>query len=167
MKVNIIDDNNIIVFLNTFKTKNIDFNNKEDIEKHFRDIFLKLKHIYGLDIKGYYNINIYIDKFYGAILEIENEALEYFDYFDDKIDMRVSIVSNTKFLYKIKDLFLLDKKLLRRVNIYSFKNKYYLLLKKDISNYEMGKLLEVSELVYGDVVEDILKLATQLTLTKV
>ena len=37
MKVSIIDDNNIIVFLNTFNIKNIDFDSKENVEKHFRN----------------------------------------------------------------------------------------------------------------------------------
>jgi len=129
MKVIIIDDDNIIVFLNKFNIKNIDFDSKENIEKNFRNIFLRLKHIYNLNIKGYYNINIYTDKFYGAVLEIEHEDIEYFDYFDNKVDMRVNVVSDSKFLYKIKDIFCLDKTLLN--NIYLFKNDYYSSYVKD------------------------------------
>ncbi len=162
MKVIIIDDDNIIVFLNKFNIKNIDFDSKENIEKNFRNIFLRLKHIYNLNIKGYYNINIYTDKFYGAVLEIEHEDIEYFDYFDNKVDMRVNVVSDSKFLYKIKDIFCLDKTLLN--NIYLFKNDYYIELKRKISDYELGLILENSDLIYGDIVNDILKLGINLNI---
>lgn len=158
MKVSIIDDNNIIVFLNAFNIKNIDFNNKENIEKNFRELFLKLKYIYNLNIKGYYNINIYIDKVYGAILEIEHEDIEYFDYYDNKIDMRVNVVSDAKFLYKIKDLFDLNEDILNNIVLYKFRNNLYVLLKENISFYKLGSLLEISDLVYGSKVDDILKM---------
>lgn len=164
MKVSIIDEDNIIVFLNNFNIKNINFDIKENIEKNFRKIFLKLKHIYGLNIQGYYNINIYIDKIYGAVLEIEHEDIEYFDYFDNKVDMRVNVISNIKFLYKIKDILDLDKKILKKVTIYNFKNEYYLLLKKEISIYEIGYILEMTNLIYDGIVDDILKLGNKIKL---
>ena len=158
MKVNIIDDNNIIVFLNKFNIKDIDFKNRENIETNFRKIFLKLKHIYNLNIKGYYNINIYIDAYYGAIIEIEHEDIEYYDYFDTQVDMRVNVVNDNKFLYKIKDIFNIDESLINKIDIYVFKDNYYIKIKKDVTDYEIGKILENSELVYGDITIDILKI---------
>ena len=164
MKVNIIDDNNIIVFLNKFNIKNIDFKNKENIEKDFRNIFLKLKHVYGLNIKGYYNINIYMDEYYGAILEIENEDIEYFDYFETQIDMRVNVVSDNNFLYKIKDIFMINQEILKKMDVYIFKDEYYGKLKKCVNEYEMGIILESVDLVYGDITSDILKIGNQINL---
>lgn len=160
MKVNIVDDNNIIVFLNKFNIKNIDFKNRENIETNFRKIFLKLKNIYNLNIKGYYNITIYIDDDYGAALEIEHEDIDYYDYFDSQVDMRVNVINDNKFLYKIKDIFNLDEKILNKIDIYLFKNKYYIKLKKGVTNIELGKILENSELVYGDITIDILKIGS-------
>ena len=159
MKVNIIDDNNIIVFLNKFNIKNIDFKNRENIETNFRKIFLKLKHIYNLNIKGYYNINIYIDAYYGAVLEIEHEDIEYIDYFDSQIDMRVNVIKDNEFLYKIDDIFLNDR-IINKIDIYNFKEEYYIKIKKDVTDYEIGKILENSELVYGDITIDILKIGS-------
>lgn len=158
MKINIIDDDNIIVFLNTINLKELDFSNKEELEIKFKDLFLKLKYIYNINIKGYYNINIYIDKIYGAILEICHEDIEYFDYFENKVDMRINILSDVKFIYKIKDIFKVNKELFTNSLIYVFKNKTYLLLTKSISFYNLGFLLEVSDIVYGSIVDDILKL---------
>ena len=164
MKVNIIDDNNIIVFLNKFNIRNIDFKNRENIEKHFRNIFLKLKHIYGLNIKGYYNINIYIDDYYGATLEIEHEDIDYFDYFETQVDMRVNVINDNNFLYKIKDIFMINKEILKKIDIYTFKDEYYIKLKKEIDNYELGFILESGELIYGDITSDILKLGNKIIL---
>lgn len=164
MKINIIDDNNIIVFLNKFNIKNIDFKNRENIEKNFRNIFLKLKHVYGLNIKGYYSINIYMDENYGATLEIEHEDIEYFDYFDNKVDMRVNVINDNKFLYKIKDIFEIDKKILKDIDAYIFKDEYYIKIRKEVTDYEMGIILENGELIYGNITSDILKLGNKLIL---
>ena len=162
MKVNIIDDNNIIVFLNKFNIKNIDFKNRENIEKHFRNIFLKLKHIYKLDIKGYYNINIYMDDYYGAVLEIEHEDIEYIDYFDKTIDMRVSVINDNNFLYKIKDIFMINKEIINKIDIYNFKEEYYIKIKKECNDYEIGNILETSQLIYDNITSDILKLGNKI-----
>ena len=164
MKVNIIDDDNIIVFLNKFNIKDIDFKNRDNIEKNFRNIFLKLKHIYGLNIRGYYNINIYVDDYYGATLEIEHEDIEYFDYFDNKVDMRVNVINDNKFLYKIKDIFMIGKEILKKLDIYVFKDEYYVKLKKNFTDYEIGIILENGELIYGDITSDILKLGNKIFL---
>lgn len=158
MKISIIDEDNIIVFLNTINLKEMDFSNKEDLESKFKDLFLKLKYIYNINIRGYYSINIYIDKIYGAILEIEHENIEYFDYFENKVDMRINVLSDVKFIYKIKDIFKLNKELCNSSIAYVFKGKIYVLLKKNISFYNLGYLLELSDIVYGGIVDDILKL---------
>ena len=164
MKVNIIDDNNIIVFLNKFYIQNIDFSNRENIEKNFRNIFLKLKYVYGLDIKGYYNIDIYMDELYGAVLEIEHEDIEYFDYFDSKVDMRINVISDYTFLYKINDILGIDKETLKKTIVYFFRNQYYLKLKDEFNNYELGNILENSELIYGDITRDILKIGNKINI---
>lgn len=78
--------------------------------------------------------------------------------------MRVNVISNIKFLYKIKDILDLDKKILKKVTIYNFKNEYYLLLKKEISIYEIGYILEMTNLIYDGIVDDILKLGNKIKL---
>jgi len=162
MKVNIIDDNNVIVFLNKFNIKSIDFKNRENIEKNFRNIFLKLKHIYKLDIKGYYDIKIYIDKYYGVVLQINYEEIEYIDYQDSQIDMRVNIISDNEFLYKIEDIFIIDEKIFKDIDIYIFKEEYYIKIKKDLNDYDMAFILESSNLIYDNITFDILKLGNKM-----
>ena len=157
MKVDIIDENNIIVFLNQFFTKDMNFLDKDLLEEQFKNLFLKLKDIYNIEINGYYDINIYIDKYYGSILDIKKEEIEYLDYFDDQIDMRIILSKYSVFLYKIIDIFEIPKDILNSSLVYKYQNNLYLELRKKIDNIKIGKLLENSFLVYGPITDKILK----------
>lgn len=158
MKISMIDDNKIIVFLNTLKLKQINFEDKDNIEDNLRKIFLVLKYTYNLNIKGYYNVMIYLNYNEGAVLEIEHEDIDYFDYFDSKVDMRVNVIFNSNFLYRVNDILDVDKTILNKTKIYVFKNNYYLLLKGKLNFSEVGRLFEFSKLEYGSKVEDIIRL---------
>lgn len=150
MKVEFIDDD-IIVFLNKYRVKDMDFKSKEVLEREIRDIFEKLNNYYNIKIKGYYDINIYIDNYYGAILDLKSEDLDYTLFDDHEVDMRIVLINN-EFLYRVDDVFTNIN-----CNIYKYKNNYYIELKSDIDNIEMGKLLESSHIIYGNIVSDILK----------
>ena len=43
----------------------INFDDKEQLEKYFQKLFRLLKLNYQIEISGYYEIDIYIDDFYG------------------------------------------------------------------------------------------------------
>ena len=108
-------EDNLILYLNNeyLKYKNYSISKIED---NFKSIFETLKYCYNIEIKGYYDIDIYIDEAYGIIIEMKKENLE-FDY-DDQIDMRISI-HKQPFLYQIDDIYINNK-------IYKYKNKYYI-----------------------------------------
>ena len=59
------------------------------------------------------------------------------------------------FLYKIKNTFLVDKNILDKVVIYKYKNNFYFKLKAELSNLEFGRLIENSDIVFGDTIKDI------------
>ncbi|MGE5456442.1 MAG: hypothetical protein ACM3O4_05005 [Ignavibacteriales bacterium] len=149
MKVDIKNENDLIVFLNNKYIENINFNDRNNLETYFRSLFLKLKNIYGINITGYYNINVYINEYFGVVLEMLKEPLECLDYYNS-VDMQVNIIKDCEFLYQVNDFY--DK-----YRMYFYKNKLYLRISKDISFIELGKLLENSVLVYGDIVDEILK----------
>jgi hypothetical protein len=149
MKVDVKNENDIVVFLNNKYVENIDFNDRNNLEKYFRSLFLKLKNIYRINISGYYTINVYINKYYGIILEMFREPLECFDYFNS-IDMQVNIMKNSEFLYQVNDF-------CNKHKIYFYKNNLYLKISKEVSFIELGELLENSVLVYGNIVDEILK----------
>ena len=142
----VFKDNKIIVFLN----KRLDLD-KIKLEIYFKKLFLKIKDRYSLKLNGYYNINVYIDDYYGSIIEIENEDLDYYNYFN-QIDMEIK-VNRTTFLYEI-DFDYITKDILTKTNIYKLNNKLYFKIKdKSIVN----KIIEYSKIIYNEQVKEIMK----------
>ena len=145
MKV-VFKDNKIIVFLN----KKLDLD-KVNLDIYFKKLFLRIKNKYNLELNGYYDVNVYIDNYYGSIIEIENEDLDYYNYFN-QIDMEIK-VNKTTFLYEI-DYEYLDKELLSKSIVYKQNNKlYFKITDKSILN----KIIECSKIIYDNRVKEIMK----------
>ncbi len=142
----LIDENKTIVFFN----KTIDFTDMKNTEKFLKTIINKLQINYNLKFKGYYDVTIYLDNIYGFVVCIESEDLDYLDYFDNQIEMNIKVIENT-FLYKLEEL--LDKKLLKKFTIYKNKENLYLKTKENISNIEMGIVIENSKIIYKDTLK--------------
>lgn len=157
MHVDIIDDLNMIIYLNNMKIKTIDFSKKEDLQDCFRDLFVNLKDSYNINVNGFYNINVYKDKFYGIVLEIEKEDIDYIDYLSGQVDMNIIVDNNNTFLYEINDYFNIDKKNIDKFKLYQYKNKIYLQVIDNISSIDFGKIMEFSKIIYGDICKQILK----------
>ena len=158
----IVDNNKFIVFLN--KDENIDFDNKTKMEKYFKNLFYKIKNKYKINISGYYNIDIYIDRYYGNIIEIEDEKLDYYTYFN-QIDMEINVLKNSLFLYEIGYEFL-DKKILDKVICYKIEDKIYLKIICDIDDVLLAKIIEYGNVLYGKEVDKILKQGKKVILWK-
>ena len=43
MHIDIVDDLNMIIYLQNDRIKNIDFSDKSDLQDYFKDLFVKLK----------------------------------------------------------------------------------------------------------------------------
>lgn len=141
MKVS-ADDKEIIIYLNSYYIENVDFLDAYTLEKYMNDLFKNLKNIYNIKLNGYYNIDIYIDNIYGAIIHMEKEEIEYYDCFDDQIDTQISIHSDAKFLYKIEDFFGVSKYLDNNYSLYKYNNELYIKLNENIDKYKLGNILE-------------------------
>ena len=139
-------DNKIIVFL----YKRINFK-QINLENYFKKLFIKFKEDYHIELNGYYSINIYIDKFYGSVIEIENEDLDYYNYFN-QIDMEVKLNDNV-FLYEM-DYEYLNKSIINNSNIYKLKDKLYIQVK---DNNILNKILEYSNIIYGEKIKYMLR----------
>ncbi len=131
------EDRFILFFINLF---DID-------EDKLKEIFMKLKKFYNINIFGFYNIEAYIDKFYGTILKVykDNEL----DLFYKQIDMHIVIDRDKSFLYKVNDFFFIKK--LSNFNIYYYDNSFYLEIIKKITNKEMYNLIENSEMIFEGI----------------
>lgn len=146
MKVEVIS-NGYIIYLNQFNLIDIDFKNMDILEDSFKKLLKKLNNYYHIDINGYYNINVYLDKYYGAILQIEKESLDYYDYFEsDTIAMRIKKI-DVDFLYEVED-FLFAKDFFDKFKLITKNNHIYLKIIDDLSYKEYLLLTEMSKIVY-------------------
>lgn len=142
MKIDFMN-NTYIVYLNKYNIINFDFNNTKILEDNIRNLLIRLKKYYKLDIKGYYNIVIYIDESYGVILEVSEDD-NYYDYFSDTVSLRMKKIK-TSFKYEVEDIsdFTTDK-----FKIIINNRKIYLEIIDSLCEDEYLRLLEMSKIVY-------------------
>ena len=126
MKVDSID-NKIIIYLRDI--------NSSDLEELCRDVINKLNDYYNIELKGFYDVIIYIDSKYGSVLEFILEDLDlYYDY--SKVDLHI-IKKDVNFLYQVDDI--LD---LNIDKFYLYHNKYYIPLDNlTLRNIEFGRII--------------------------
>lgn len=144
----LIIDDGINIYLNKQYLKNVDLNDTKTI----KNIIKKINTKYNIDIYGYIETKIYIDKNYGIIINLKKEELDYFDYFNDEIEMNIEII-NDSFLYKIEDY---NKDLIKDKTIYKYKDNLYINIDK-IDNINLGKIIEISEIIYGEKAQNIIE----------
>lgn len=138
MKVEMLS-NTIIVYL----LDNKKYNEDSDIKKILINVFDNLEKYYNITFTTDYNLELYINRYYGMILEItENEDFIY----DDIVNLKLNVLRDTLFLYEVDDP-------LEYINyeIYYYNDKFYVNAKREDID-----LIENSNLVYGDIVYKII-----------
>ncbi len=107
----------------------------DDIEDLCQDIIDKLERYFNIILKGFYDVNVYVDKRYGIVLEFIMEELDlYIDF--SKVELHF-IENNNNFLYEIFDILDVNVK-----QFYLYNGKYYITLDNvDNSNIEFGRII--------------------------
>lgn len=131
--------NDYLIKLYKEEIKNIDIYDIDDIYTLIKLIIKKI--IKNNNISGNYQINIYTNDIYGMIIEF-NKIKE-----NSYIDLKINITIDSIFLYKTNNNYLNNN----NNTIYYYKNNYYILPKDNNIN-----LLEVEEVLYGNIVKEIL-----------
>lgn len=144
--IRFIDSLTLDIYIKKELIGDINFNNKDDLEKYLKELFKTLKNKYDVLLEGFYDITVYIDKYYGVVFHLEKEDIDYYEYFKNQIDMRI-ITINNEFLYLVDDI---PFNLLDKIDIFMKNNKIYLKLKKKLNGLEMMRLLENSIIVYDE-----------------
>ena len=136
MKVDILSDK-YIIYIYDEKYK------KTDIKQMLNNILNILKNYYNLNINNTSYLRLYINKYYGMIIEITKNDLESEI---DIINLNLKIINDALFLYEIEDP-------LDYVNedIYYYNNKYYLSIKK-----KSITIMENANIIYGKEVYKII-----------
>ncbi len=138
MKVEMLSDKIIVYLLDNKK-----YNEDSDIKKMLIKVFDNLEKYYDITFTSDYNLDLYINRYYGMILEIkENEDFIY----DDIVNLKLNVLRDTLFLYEVDDP-------IEYINyeIYYYNDKFYVNAKREDIN-----LIENSNLVYGDIVYKII-----------
>ena len=138
MKVEMLSDKIIVYLLDNKK-----YNEDSDIKKMLIKVFDNLEKYYDITFTSDYNLDLYINRYYGMILEIkENEDFIY----DDIVNLKLNVLRDTLFLYEVDNP-------LEYINyeIYYYNDKFYVNAKREDIN-----LIENSNLVYGDIVYKII-----------
>lgn len=160
MKIEKLNDDKLIVFLNNYYLKKNNISLKNNLEKHFKNLFMILNDCYDIEIKGFYNITIYQDYLFGIVLEMEKEELDFYSFYDDHIDMKIKIMKKEKFVFCVDKFALLDNKLLKECKLGVYKNKFYIIPKRTITEINKGFILENTQMIYGDLAYKILNTIT-------
>ena len=145
MSVKFIDDKEFDIYLKANFIKDIDFNKKEELEIYFKRLFKILNNKYNIKVEGFYEITVYVDKFYGVILHLEKEELDYYDYFKNQVDMRI-MTTDTEFLYLVDDIPL---NIIDKIEIINNDDNIYIKIKKKLNDIEMMTLMENSIITYN------------------
>ena len=103
-------DNKYIIKILNNKLNESDYYNQEKISDLFKNIILKIKEKYT--IKGLLDIDVYINKYYGMIIEIEVLYSEL-----EEIDMRIH--------FHLDTIFLIETNNYNSKDLYYYENKYY------------------------------------------
>ena len=130
--------NDYLIKIYKEEIKDIDIYDIDDIYTLIKLIIKKI--IKNNNISGNYQINIYTNDIYGMIIEF-NKIKE-----NSYIDLKINITIDSIFLYKTNSNYLNNNN-----TIYYYKNNYYILPKDNNIN-----LLEVEEVLYGNIVKEIL-----------
>lgn len=156
----VIEENKYTLYIYSYKEDVLYTKDKDTVEAYFKNLFLKLKKYYQIELNGYYDIHIYHNKNYGNIITVEKEEYDYYNYYDDKLDMRISFEPESEFLYELEDLYIKQKE--EDLPIYLYNSHLYAQINKTIPSIEMAQIVEHSKIVYGEEVEHILSFGKML-----
>ena len=162
MKVEHVSEYNFYIYLNKYYVADLELNDKQCVEEYFKKVFINLKNNYHLDIYGYYNIRVYANKQYGIIIDVFKLSNDYFKMPGNKVDMKIMIDSDNKFLYEITDYFLIESYKNCIKNIYYKDEKYYLELDDTVDDVFYLYLIEHSNIIFNDVAYEIIATSSKL-----
>lgn len=123
------------------------------MEEYFRKIIIILRKYYGIQLIGEYNVKVYVNKFYGLIIELERID-DNNPFLTNLIDMKIIFHINSIILYEVDNYDFIDY-IKGNIKKYYYKNKFYFLI-NEIDDISYLKLLEYSKIIYGDKVKRIM-----------
>ena len=160
MKLDVISDTEIIIYLNKLYFESFDYEDKDLLEEYFRNLFSKLKKYYNITITGYYNISVYTNIDYGMILHMNKVDIDYINFFSKTVDMKVIFNVDSDVLYCVDNYFITDYLNDDDFKIYNYHDKFYVqIINHELTDLKLNTLVECSDLIFGDKATNIINKA--------
>ncbi len=118
-------EDKIFIILN-YVSNDLNFEDKNVINKFVKQIFFKLKSYYHLNVNGFYKVKIYPNKL-GLFIEMLKIDDDIYD--PGEVDFRVIIIYNKDIYFEYDDYSLIKNK-----NVFFYNGKYFIDIKY-IDNY--------------------------------
>lgn len=139
MRIEIVNDEDIDIFINTYQFNGMNLNDKETLLNEIKDILIKIDSRYRLNLNGFYKIKVYPNPKIGVFLNIikidDNE-------FSQDADFRIIIYQNEPFLFETEEYEILPKNIRKRY----YKEKFYI----DLDDIEdIISIIDMGNIVYG------------------
>ena len=146
MKVEIVNDDDVDIFINPYSMNDIGIYDKEYILKYIKKVLKKVNNRYQLNLSGFYKVKSYFNDKVGMFLNIvkidDND-------FNNDIDYRIILFQNETFLFETEDYDII--KYIPNKKYYN--NMFYV----DINFLDnISILMDRGRVVYGDEVKKIL-----------
>jgi len=156
MICNVIDKDNYILKVYNYYN-GVDIYDLDNIEDFVKDIFNRSLKKYNLS--GRILFNVYVDRFYGMIIEIKKENNLIIDKL---IDIKIKFNLNISFLYEVDYFYLIDNNIVNQY-VYYYNDKFYLEIINDIKENDYTQLLENCLVIYDDEINNIINNGIKLT----
>lgn len=147
MKIEMINNEYIDIYINPYNFKNIHVLNKDSILESIKDHLLIINNRYKLYLSGFYKIKAYFNKKAGLFLNVIK--IDDSDFSNDA-DFRIILFQNEKFLFEVEDYDIIEtipKKIF-------YKDKFYV----DIDDIEnINSLIDMGKVIYGDDAKEVLE----------
>ena len=148
MKVEIVDEDSYKIFINNNYDTSLHAKDKEAMGKFIKSIILKIRKIYNILLEGLYEVNVYIIKFIGIVLEIKNIDR----YLSKSVDLKIIVHSDEDIYLKVYDCDLIN-----HYHHLKYLNNYFYLNINNLLEKDVYSLLENYDIVYGKELDDLKK----------
>ena len=140
MKVEIINDEDLDIYINPYNFNDINCYDRENIMSYIKEILPSINNRYKLNLNGFYKIKSYFNDKVGLFLNVikidDND-------FNNEADFRIILFQNEKFLFETEDYDLIKEYKSKRY----YKNKFYV----DIDDIEnINRLVDMGGIIYGE-----------------
>lgn len=146
MKVELINEDDLDIYVNPYNFNDIDCYHKDDILSYIKDFIIKINDRYKLNLSGFYKIKAYFNHKVGLFLNVikidDNE-------FNNEADFRIILFQNEEFLFETEDYEIIKAYPNKRY----YKNKFYVNI-ENIDN--INKLIDMGSIIYGEEAKKVL-----------